>query len=440
MVDRIVMAHMFIRSHIPLFLAALFVAACSENELILPGDREPIRPAEVSAQPDTIPDLTIPAQRSNQNWPQLQGSATHLAENVALAAAPSRIWSVNIGAGNGRRTRIIAAPIVANGQVFTLDASARVSAVSTSGRSQWSVSVTRDGERAPEGFGGGLAYDAGALIVTTGFGEVLRLDPATGDVVWRTAVEAAIRAAPAVADGRVVVVARSDVAYGLNVETGELDWRVDGASLGAGLLGGASPAIRGPVAVVPFLSGEVIAVLTRSGRRVWSAAVTGGRRELVRSQIQDISGDPVIDNDLVYAANQSGRLVQLDRRSGERLWTHRDGAYGPALPIGGSVFIVSDIGELVRIDAETGDALWRTPLPEWENPEKRRRAIPHYGPLLAGGRLLVASGDGLLRSFDPNTGDLLSEVDIPGGAGAAPAIAGGVLYIISKNGELHAFQ
>lgn len=417
-----------------------FVVACGQRELILPGEREPIRPVDELTELDTPPPLAIPVQKSNTSWTHLRGNQNHLAAHAQLSAAPKLKWSVSIGAGAGRRSRILSAPIVADGHIYTLDASSRVSKVNTNGRMIWSASVTREGERASEGFGGGLAYDGGALVVSTGFGEILRLNPDDGAVMWRTAVDATIRSAPTIADGRVVVVTRNDIGYGLDLETGDQEWRVQGAGLGAGLLGGSSPAVRGPVTVLPFQSGEVIAVLTRNGRRVWSAAVTGGRRELVRSKINDISGDPVIDNDLVYAANQSGRLVQLDRRSGERLWTHRDGAYSPALPVGNSVFIVSDLAKLVRINAETGDAIWRTDLPEWDNPKKRRKAVTHYGPLLAGGKLLVASGDGKLRSFDPVSGALVRDIVIPGGASAAPAIAGGVLYIISRNGQLHAFQ
>lgn len=416
------------------------VSACGNRELILPGEREPVRPVVEFEEAETLPALSIPAQRANTDWTHLSGNSLHLPGNVALSANLSRGWSVSIGSGDSRRKRITSAPIVAAGRIFTMDSTSTATAVDLNGRVLWSTSLTREGENAPEGFGGGLAAFDTALVVSTGFGEVLRLDPGTGQILWRTAVDGAIRAAPAVAEGRVVVVARSDIAYGLDLETGTLDWRVQGAGLGAGLLGGASPAIRGPVTIIPFKSGEVVAVLTKSGRRVWSAAVTGGRRELVRSKINDISGNPVIDNDIVYAANQSGRLVQLDRRSGERLWTHRDGSYGPALPVGNSVFFISDIGTLTRIDAETGETIWQRDLPEWARPRKRRNAIPHFGPLLAGGRLLIASGDGLLRSFDPATGAELSTVQMGAGASSSPAIANGVLYVVTRNGQLHAFQ
>ena len=73
--------------------------------------------------------------------------------------------------------------------------------------------------------------------------------------------------------------------------------------------------------------------------------------------------------------------------------------------------------------------------------DKRRRAIvAHYGPVLAGGRLVLASTDGLIRSFDPASGALVATAELPGGAASAPAVAGGVLYVVTKDGKLRAFR
>lgn len=425
-------------------LAALLilfaVASCGDRDIILPGEREEIRPASASSAEGTPPPVALPAVSRNAEWTHLNGGRDHLAPNAALGTAPTLAWSVSIGEGNARRQRISAAPVVAGGRIFTLDASATVTAVSTSGEVLWSRSLAPEAEGEGEGFGGGLAADDGALLVTTGFAEVIRLDPATGDVLWRRALDGVVRAAPTLGGETVMVAARGDLAYGLNLADGEISWRIEGQGQGPGLFGGASPAVRGPLAVFPFVTGEVRGVLVRNGLTVWSASVTGGRRANVRSVITDISGDPVIDFDIVYVANQAGRLVALDRRSGERLWTQQDGSYGPALPVGDSVFLVTDMAEVVRIDAFTGEVLWRATMPEWVDPTRRRTAVPHYGPLLAAGRLVVASGDGLLRSFDPRTGNALGDVALPGGAAAQPAIANSTIYVVTGDGRLSALR
>ena len=216
---------------------------------------------------------------------------------------------------------------------------------------------------------------------------------------------------------------------------------------GPGLLGGASPAVDGQLAVIPFASGEVLGVLARNGLTVWGTAVTGGRRDVARNNIVDISGDPVIDGDVVYASNQAGRTIRLDGRTGERAWTIAEGSYGPAWPVGGSVFLLSDEGALVRADAATGELLWLVQLPElfpnpgWFGRGKPFKTVAYYGPVLAGGRLWVAGADGLLRAFNPADGARAgSSCRCPGGAAAAPAVAGGVMYIVTQDGQLLAFQ
>jgi outer membrane protein assembly factor BamB len=52
----------------------------------------------------------------------------------------------------------------------------------------------------------------------------------------------------------------------------------------------------------------------------------------------------------------------------------------------------------------------------------------------------VASSDGLLRAFSPSNGAQLGSLALPGGAAAPPAIARGVMYVVTRDGRLHAFQ
>ena len=144
----------------------------------------------------------------------------------------------------------------------------------------------------------------------------------------------------------------------------------------------------------------------------------------------------------IYAGNPSGRTVALDLVSGERIWTADEGAVSPVQVAGGSVFLISDQNELLRLDAETGARIWGQQLPYFtkERVRRQRAIFDHYGPVLAGGRLVVSSGDGLLRFFDPATGAPQGEASLPGGGASLPAVAGGTLYVVSGSGQLHAFR
>lgn len=431
------------RQSVPALVAVLLFAGCGSDEVILPGERIAVRPPSVAlneTEATGVRPLALPPQRINSRWTHRNGAASGRLVHPALAAAPRIAWTSDIGAGSTRRSRLLTGPVVGAGLVFAMDAAGRLSALTLRGGNVWSRSLVPEGQRPDSGPGGGLALVGGRLFVTTGFGEVLALDAATGTIVWRRSLGAPARAAPVVADGRVIVVLRDDTAYGMEAATGRTLWRVQAAEGGAGLLGGASPAADGSLAVVPFSSGEVLGLLARNGIRVWGAAVTGGRRGLVRNRINDITGDPVIDGNTVYASSQSGRTVALDRDSGARLWTLPEGAYGPAWPAGGSLFLLSDEATLVRADAASGNVAWSIQLPQYVDPRKRRAAIAYYGPVLAGGRLWVAGGDGVLRAFAPVDARPLGAVTLPAGAAAAPVVAGGVMYVVTDDGAISALQ
>jgi outer membrane protein assembly factor BamB len=96
----------------------------------------------------------------------------------------------------------------------------------------------------------------------------------------------------------------------------------------------------------------------------------------------------------------------------------------------------------VRLDASTGEVIWAVPMPYFTDDKiNRRKGIyAHYGPILAGGRVMVVSSDGLLRAFDPTDGSLTHTAEIPGGASTQPAAAGGVLFVVGGDGQLHAFR
>ncbi|MCR8726331.1 PQQ-like beta-propeller repeat protein [Frigidibacter sp. SLM-1] len=438
------------------------VSGCGNRELILPGERFDLRApltdsmpegevagaavplplADVAAEEDRTRPLALPAAQSPASWPQRGLNPAHLLPNLALSGNLTPLWTVKIGRGNDRKHRITADPVVDGGRIFTLDSEATVMAHSTAGEALWSADLTTPGDRDGDASGGGLAIAGGKLFATSGFGTVTALDPASGQVIWSQKIGAVGSAAPTVVGDILYVMGRDNHAWAIRAGDGKVIWEVTGTPSVEGYVGGAGPAVDNRIAVLPFASGEVVSVLRLSGVRSWATTVSGQRRGKVYAAVSDISGDPVLADGRVYAGNASGRLVALDAGTGERLWTATEGTYGAVIPVGGSLFLVSDNAELVRLDAETGARIWGTALPNYvkAKPKKLKTVYAHYGPLLAGGRLLVASTDGLIRLFDPVSGAEAGQVALPGGAASNPVVAGGVLYVVTAKGTLAAYR
>lgn len=450
-----------LRGMIIMATALGLLAACAQDDEILPGQRfgvdVPLSQTVEASEGDpavtvagvvesdrTLP-ITLPEPVDHAEWGHRNGSVRHRIRHPALDLPLEAAWSAAIGEGDTRRHRITASPVAGDGRIFTLDSRTTVTAFSLAdGARLWSVALTPPGENPESASGGTLALAGGRLYVATGFGELTSLDPETGAEIWSRSFEAPMTGGVTVYEGLLYGVSRDSRAWALEADTGRVRWELPGVPAEALVKGGPAPVLTENLVIFPFGSGDLVGALRLNGIRIWQGGVSGRRMGLARASITDITGDPVIDGQTLYVGNQAGRSVALEVSSGNLIWSIEEGALGPAWPSGGSVFIISDRNALLRLDAADGSRIWETELPNFvaaDKPQHRWKAVTaHHGPILAGGILWVASSDGLLRGFDPVSGEMTEEVPIRDGAASAPIVVGRTLYVVSKRGELLAFR
>jgi outer membrane protein assembly factor BamB len=328
--------------------------------------------------------------------------------------------------------------VIAGGRVFTLDARATVSAFSTGGQLLWQRQVVPPEAMRSDASGGGVSTDGATVYVSTGYGHLTALDAATGQPRWTQELDAPGSSSPTILGDTVLLVARDSRAWALDAATGRIRWQVQGLPSTATWSGGDGVAARGDIVVLPHPSGEVRGVFPEDGLVRWTTIVAGNRQGSAAAYAAtDIGGDPVLSGSTVYVGTFSGRTAALNAGDGETLWSIPEGAQAPVWPAGDSVFLVNDLGQLLRVEASTGAVIWRVTLPQ---AERRRGVTAFHGPVLAGGRLIVATSDGALRQFDPATGTALGDVALPSGAASAPVVAGSTLYVVTEDGRLNAFR
>ncbi len=423
-----------------------FLAAC-DRQFILEGERFPLR-APFSEDAGEAPanraePISLPAATVNSEWTHRLGAASTRIAHPALGGALQQVWSVPIGQGEGRRHRITAEPVVSGGLIYTLDSRARVTAVTTAGEVAWTRDLTpQDTRSGDSASGGGLAIASGRLYVTSAFAMLWALDLRTGEVVWNKRFDAPLAAPPTIAGAHVYVVASDSTGWALDADTGQTDWQLSGAPSPSSMVGGAAPAVAGSLVLFPTPAGELIGARRDTGQIMWRRAVAGTRIGMAYASVTDVTGDPVVQGNTIYVGNQSGRVMALNAETGRPVWTADEAAYGPVWPAGGSLFLMSDRNRLVRLEAGSGRFVWAQSLPLFTETRERRRAgiFAHYGPVLAGGRLIVGSSDGALRSFDPVSGEMRGEIALRSGAAVSPIVVGNTLYVVSRDGHLTAYR
>ena len=425
--------------------ALALLAACGSAEVILPGERFDVRAdgRAAVAPVNQTQSISLPRQQTNASWTHRAANPAHVLPHATFAAQPTLRWRADIGQGNGRKHRITADPVAADGRIFTMDSRAGVVATSATGARLWATDLTRSSDKSDDASGGGLAVVDGVLYAATGFGQLSALDAQTGALRWQQQLGAPISGAPTISRGQIYLMTRDSRGWVLDAETGRLRWQVTGAPSVSGFSGGAGPAVGATLAVFAFPSSQVTATFRREGFEAWQSSVAGGRLGATYARIADVSGPPIISGNRVYVGNAGGRTVALDLASGTRVWTAEVGATGPAVLAGGSLFSVSDNARLVRLNARNGAQIWSVDLPgnvPVRNENRRRDIFVNHGPILAGGRIWVASSDGALRAFDPASGLQTQQIDLGAGAATRPIVVGGVMYVVDIKGQLVALQ
>jgi len=408
------------------------------------GQRIPVLTSEsdVEVDPGTqaLP-FSLPAPVANSAWLMSGGNATKSMGQLALGASLNQAFAVQAGRGNSLTARLGAAPIVANGRVYTIDTLGAVRAFDSKTGAMYWASQTPDvkGNEASL-YGGGIAYDSGRIYATNGLGFVSALDERTGAIVWQIRPGGPLRGAPTIANGAVYVMSQDNQIYSLKETDGSTNWSQPASLEIAGVFGSASPAVGQGTVVAGFSSGELNAYRYENGRQVWQDALQRTSITTSVSSLSDIDADPVIDNGQVIAVGQGGRMVALDLISGQRQWELSIAGISTPWVAGDWVYVVTDDAKLMCIYRQNGHARWIAQLPQFQNPKSKRGEIDYSGPVLAGNRLLLTGSNGTVIQIDPATGNYLTQMMVGAGVSLPPVVADSTLYILDDAGRLHAYR
>lgn len=406
----------------------------AEKEQPLPGKRIPVMQSRdaIGAELATADKpVVLPPPRANEGWTQPGGEPSNAPGHLALSGSLKRAWSADVGSGSSSKAKLTASPLVYGGRVFTLDATARVTALSATGGSVvWRTSLVPENEREESGYGGGLAIDSGRLYVATGFGTVVALDPATGKQLWTKNLGVPVRTSPTAVNDKVFIVTTEGHVFALaGFDGGEL-WTFRGIPERTSIISNPSPAVDAGVVVVPYPSGELVALHAQDGTPVWTESLARTRTVSSLASLSD-AARPAIADGVVYAVGHAGRLIATEIKTGERLWSlNVPGTQAPVIA-GDNVFVVDTTGQLHAITRREGKVIWSAKLPgtsTWS------------GPTLAGNQLWLASNKGQLVGVDPATGRVTVQQSLGAPIYIAPVVAGGRMYVLTDEARLVAFN
>jgi outer membrane protein assembly factor BamB len=243
-----------------------------------------------------------------------------------------------------------------------------------------------------------------------------------------------------VAAGSVYVISQDNQIFALNAEDGRAQWNGTGASSWPACSARPRPAFAQSTVVAGFSSGELTAYRYENGQVVWQDALARTGVSTIVGNLSDIDADPVVDNGRVFAVGQGGRMVAVELNTGQRAW-ELNIAVSPPVGRRRMGFRRTDRAQLLAISRASGKVRWMKQLQRYRSPEKESSGPVFWrGPVLAGGRLVLASSVGHLIFLNPADGAATRLVRQQVGTSLPPVVANEVLYILDDTGMLSAYR
>ncbi|MFF3496096.1 PQQ-binding-like beta-propeller repeat protein [Streptomyces sp. NPDC002795] len=280
-----------------------------------------------------------------------------------------------------------AAPVVSGGLVHALtpDGSRLVAMAADTGKSRWSMDVSR--------FQGQVRQAAGRVLLAAPDGTLSAVDSATGRRAWHRRLPGSSTAPPTLSYvGGDLAYAAAPTPDGANTlvsavapETGDIRWqqRSPGTATPVGVSGGVLWCTeRGA-------SGETVALV---GHRLTDGAVA--RR--VRLSLPLPSATVALRGDTAYLLAAGGALVAQDLASGKQLWRSETSVSRGSAPAvdaaSGRVYVTAPDGRLLAVDRRTGRPVGQSsPRPAGRS-DRVVADIP--APVVSGGRVYGSAPDG----------------------------------------------
>lgn len=333
------------------------------------------------------------------------------------------LWDESFGGSDPDKQLKLKTAILDN-SIFTVDSYGELSSFSLKdGDDNWSVDLKRE-------ITAGIGVSDSALYLGTRGGHLLALNPENGELKWNKRLNTAILASPVTSSGVVVIQTVDGKVFALDEKTGKQLWQYKKEEPSLSLRGTSSPIPISNIIITGFATGTIAALSLDTGKQLWELPVSlpSGRNEIER--LSDVDARPIINKFRLFVASYHGKLVCIDIRSGEKLWSRDLSVFSDMSIDNENIYVLDDRGVMHAFDQEAGSTVWQQAQFYGRNPSP---------PVVVGDKIVVGDIEGYVHWLNTVDGLILGRVQIADSPIVAPArINNTTAYINTVDGDLAA--
>ena len=241
----------------------------------------------------------------------------------------------------------------------------------------------------------GIVAGFGRLFLSDDQGNLICLNQDDGSLLWKSFAGGEVLANVDVDAGLVVVKTASGFLNAFDIETGVEEWSYRSQTPNLTVRGSSSPVIDENLVYATFDNGRIGAFNLKTGLPVWDGAIsfTEGVSEL--DNLIDADSSPVLEGNRIYTVNFQGNLSVFDAAQRRTVWESKESSFYEPFILRGVLGIISSDSKISTYSSRTFEDSWKLEeyaLRELSNPETFK------------GHILIGDLEGYIHAIDPLTG------------------------------------
>jgi len=314
-------------------------------------------------------------------------------ENISNNKKIITNWDISFTGENSLGNFI---PSFTGDSIYFADSSGNIKSInSISGSINWKKEVSL--------LSTGISAGFGILIVADIDGNVIALDQNNGTKLWTSNVKGEVLA-PAAVDAKFIIVKTgSGELIALNKDSGEIEWSYRSKLPALTIRGSSSPVIDNNMVYATFDNGRLGVFELDSGYPVWDGAISyvSGSSEL--ENLIDSDSSPVIEGGLVFTTSYQGNINIFDIAQKRSVWQSESSSFYSPLLLRGLIILVEANSNLKTFFSKNLEK-------SWSSNEYLNRSLSN--PSSFNGFLLVGDFEGYIHIIDPLNGQTVARKKI----------------------------
>ncbi len=328
-----------------------------------------------------------------------------------------RVWEVDLGNAEG----LFLHPCVLEHAIYAAARDGELVRVDpANGRIVWRISV--DG-----GIGAGVGSDGVTIAVAGPRGNVLAFN-AEGRQLWEVQASSDVVSPPLVGHGLVIVHSTDQRISAYEIASGKRRWVYQKQGPSLSLRVESQMVFSGESVLSGFPGGRLGAISLSNGASRWEAGVSEPKGPTEVDRLADVIGVPALADPDVCAASYQGRIGCFDAGNGDLRWA-REFSAGAGVAVAGDALVGVDADSHVRaFQRGTGASLW-------QNGALANRGLS--APAVLGKLVAVGDFEGFIHFLKLDDGHIVGRFDASSGPlTSTPQVWNGALVLQTSRGRL----